>query len=198
MDPFPRWRREGGWWRRTGGRPAARGGAAQAAAGERRRPDARGGASAGRAPREDPAVPVPVTVDRIRAFCEARGYTYFTDNEGDVGGIWRGRLFFFFLLGDDAEVLQVRGHWHREFAIERLPEVLEVCNTWHAEKIWPVVYARVRDNGRVTVTAEVTTDVSCGATDAQLELMLQCGLGTGTVFFDHLDQVYPDPAGRAP
>lgn len=156
--------------------------------------DAAGGP--GSAP--DPAVPARVTVDRIRAFCEAREYTYFTDNDGDVGGIWRGRLFFFFLLGDDEEVLQVRGHWNREFAIERLPEVLELCNAWHSEKIWPVGYARVRDNGRVTVTAEVTTDVSRGATDAQLELLLQCGLGTGTVFFDHLDEAYPDPAGQAP
>lgn len=153
---------------------------------------------AGQSSTPDPAVPAPVSVDRIRAFCEARDYTYFTDSEGDVGGIWRGRLFFFFLLGDDQEVLQVRGHWNREFAIERLPEVLELCNAWHTEKIWPVGYARVRDNGRVTVTAEVTADVSCGATDAQLELLLQCGLGTGTVFFDHLDEMYPDPAGRAP
>jgi hypothetical protein len=139
-----------------------------------------------------------VTVDRIRAWCADRGYTYFTDNEGDIGGIWRGRLFFFFLLGDDDDVLQVRGQWNRELAIERLPEVLEIANSWHVDKIWPSAYARVRDNGRVNVTTEVTTDVSCGATDAQLALMLQCGLGTGTIFFDHLDEAYPDPAGSPP
>ena len=120
------------------------------------------------------------------------------DSEGDLGGLWRGRMFFFFLLGPDREVLQVRGHWNREFAIERLPEALELCNAWHVERIWPTCYARVRDNGRVHVSSEVTADVAHGATDAQLDLLLQCGLGTATVFFDELDRAYPDPAGLAP
>ncbi len=173
----------------------------------RRENDAPGRPTEGRekAPRRGPEpanvppdVPTPVTSERITRWCEDHGYTYFVDRDGDVGGIWRGRVFFFFLLGDDDEVLQVRGYWNREFAIERLPEVLEICNAWHVDKIWPSAYARVRDNGRVHVTAEVTTDVSCGATDDQLELMLQCGLGTGSVFFDHLDGQYPDPAAQAP
>jgi hypothetical protein len=153
-------------------------------------------------PPGDPApgddVPTPVTVDRVKAWCERRGYTYFVDSDGDLGGLWRGRLFYFFLLGPSHDLIQVRGHWNREFAIERLPEVLELCNTWHVERIWPTCYARVRDNGMVTVTSEVTADVGPGVTDAQLDLLLQCGIGTSTVFFDELDRTYRDPAGMAP
>ena len=158
-----------------------------------------GRATPGAEPSDQAAtVPTPVTLDRLRRWCEGRGYTYFIDSEGDLGGLWRGRMFFFFLLGPDREVLQVRGHWNRELAIERLPEALELCNTWHVERIWPTCYARVRDNGRVHVSSEVTADVAHGATDAQLDLLLQCGLGTATVFFDELDNAYPDPAGLAP
>jgi hypothetical protein len=163
----------------------------------RRPPDPPGNLPGNPAP-GDPAVPTPVTVDRVKAWCRRRGYTYFVDSEGDLGGLWRGRLFYFFLLGPSSDLIQVRGHWNREFAIERLPEVLELCNTWHVERIWPTCYARVRDNGMVTVTAEVTADVGPGATDDQLDLLLQCGIGTSTVFFDELDRTYRDPAGAAP
>ena len=197
MDLFGWLRHRGGGDERPGTRPSGvpDGGSPRPARPATPTSDRADGSASGDA---DPAVPRPVSADRIRDFCERHGYAYFTDSQGDVGGIWRGRLFFFFLLGEGEEVLQIRGHWNREFAIERLGEVLDLCNSWHVEKIWPVTYARVRDNGRVTVTAEVTTDVSCGATDDQLELMLQCGLGTSTVFFDAVDAAYPDPAGRAP
>ena len=89
----------------------------------------------------------------------------------------------------------MRGQWHREVAIERLEEVLDVCNEWNADRIWPKAYVRVRDNGLVHVVSEVATDLEHGATDAQLSQMLFCGLSTGSMFFDALDERYPDPAG---
>ena len=144
------------------------------------------------------AVPTPVTPARIAAWFERNDFSYFIDNDGDLGGLWRGRLFYFFLFGDDAEILQVRGQWHREVAIERLEEVLDACNEWNADRIWPKAYVRVRDNGRVHVVSEVATDLEHGATDSQLSQVLFCGLSTGSMFFDALDERYPDPAGAAP
>jgi hypothetical protein len=35
-------------------------------------------------------------------------------------------------------------------------------------------------------------------TDDQLDQLLQCGLSTGSMFFDSLDEYYPDPARLAP
>ena len=146
----------------------------------------------------DDGVPRPLTAQRLRTWFTRHGYTYFVDDDGDVGGLWRGRLFYFFLFGDHQEILQVRGQWNREFAIERLPEVLDVCNEWNAEKIWPKAYVRVRDDGMVHATCEVATDLEHGVTDAQLGQLLHCGLSTSSVFFDLLDEMYPDPASRAP
>ena len=143
-------------------------------------------------------VPSPLTIARIVAWFEANQFSYFVDNDGDVGGLWRGRLFYFFLFGDQSEILQVRGQWNREVAIERLEEVLEACNEWNADRIWPKAYVRVRDNGMVHVIAEVATDLEHGVTDDQLNQLLFCGLSTGSMFFDSIDELYPDPAAMAP
>lgn len=158
------------------------------------------GGPARQAPVQRPGhpVPTPLTTQRLTRWFARHGYTYFVDVDGDVGGVWRGRLFYFFLFGEREEILQVRGQWNREFAIERLTEVLEVCNEWNAEKIWPKAYVRVRDDGMVHATCEVATDLEHGVTDEQLGQLLHCGLSTASHFFDTLDQLYPDPAAAAP
>jgi hypothetical protein len=143
-------------------------------------------------------VPATVTPGRIASWMNENGFSYFVDNDGDIGGLWRGRMFYFFLFGEKAEILQVRGQWHREVAIERMGEILDICNEWNTERIWPKTYVRVRDNGRVHVITEVATDFEHGATDTQLHQTLLCGLSTGSMFFDALDERYPDAVGTAP
>ncbi len=161
----------------------------------------RGGGAPEGPPRTVPQHPdslAPVSAQRIMAWLADHHFSYFVDDEGDVGALWRGRPFSFFLFGDHQEIFQVRGQWNREVAIERLEEVLERCNEWNADRIWPKTYVRVRDNGRIHVVTEVSTDLEPGVTDAQLGQLLQCGLSTAMVFMDSLDEAYPDPVGRAP
>lgn len=143
-------------------------------------------------------VPAPLAMARVVEWITDNGYNYFVDSDGDIGGLWHGRLFYFLLFGPQDEILQVRGQWNRDVAIERLEEVLELCNEWNADRIWPKTYTRVRDNGMVQVFTEVTVDLEHGASDVQLDQLLQCGLGTGSMFFDALDEHYPDPARSAP
>lgn len=137
--------------------------------------------------------PTKVTHERLKAWLEDAGFAYFTDSDGDLGGIWHNRIFYLLALGANAEVLQVRGQWHREARLDHLSAILEVCNTWNGERIWPKSYARVRDDGTVVACTDLTIDVEHGATDAQLDLLLRCGLATGTAFFDRLDEEFPDP-----
>lgn len=142
--------------------------------------------------------PTPLSAERVVQWLERNDFHYFVDNDGDLGGLWRGRLFYFFLFGDHAEILQVRGQWHREITIERLEEVLDACTEWNADRIWPKAYVRVRDNGMVHVVAEVSTDLEHGVTDEQLSQLLFCGLSTASSFVDAIDELYPDPAAVAP
>jgi hypothetical protein len=146
----------------------------------------------------DRRVPAPLALDRVVEWITDCGYSYFVDSDGDVGGLWHGRLFYFLLFGKNDEILQVRGQWNRDLAIERLEEVLEFCNEWNADRIWPKTYTRVRDNGMIQVFTEMTVDLEHGVTDDQLDQLLQCGLSTGSMFFDALDEYYPDPARQAP
>ncbi|WP_265523301.1 YbjN domain-containing protein [Oerskovia flava] len=143
-------------------------------------------------------VPTPLATSRVIEWITDSGYNYFVDSDGDVGGLWHGRLFYFLLFGPREEILQVRGQWNRDITIERLEEVLELCNEWNADRIWPKTYTRVRDNGMVQVFTEVTVDLEHGVSDDQLDQLLQCGLSTGSMFFDALDEQYPDPARSAP
>lgn len=140
----------------------------------------------------------PLTRDRVVEWLGENGFSYFVDSEGDVGGLWHGWLFYFLMVGESSEVLQVRGQWHRDLTIERLEEILELCNEWNAERIWPKTYVRVRDNGAVLVYTEVTVDLEHGVTEDQLDQLLQCGLTTGSMFFEHLDEKFPDPLRSAP
>ncbi len=147
----------------------------------------------------DPAVvPVPLSNERITDWLERSGFSWFTDSDGDVGGLWHGRLFYFLVLGDQDEVLQVRGQWQRDATIERLGELLEALNEWNADHIWPKAYTRVRDDGTVIVCGETTVDVETGLTDDQLAQNLQCGLATASMLFDALDERFPDPLKVAP
>ncbi|WP_246857549.1 YbjN domain-containing protein [Oerskovia sp. KBS0722] len=147
---------------------------------------------------EHDKIPTPLHRARVLEWIADAGYSYFLDAEGDVGGLWHGRLFYFLLFGSHHEILQVRGQWNRDITIERLEEILEFCNEWNADRIWPKAYTRVRDNGMVHVFTEVTVDLEHGVNDDQLDQLLQCGLSTGSMFFDALDEFYPDPARSAP
>jgi Putative bacterial sensory transduction regulator len=149
--------------------------------------------SGGNAAGETAERPTPLTRERVTSWLDDCGFAYFIDSDGDVGGLWHGWLFYFLVLGERGEVLQVRGQWHRDLTIERLEEILEICNDWNADRIWPKTYVRVRDDGTVVVCADVTVDLEHGATDDQLDQLLQCGLTTGSMFFEHLDETFPDP-----
>ena len=59
----------------------------------------------------------PLSRDRITACLEARGFNFGIDDDGDVGGVWDGHLFYFFVLGQSGEYLQSRGRWNRVLGV---------------------------------------------------------------------------------
>jgi len=61
----------------------------------------------------------PLTRDRIATYLLSRGYRFLLDDDGDLTGTWDGSRFWFLLLGERAEILQVRGRWHRTLPTTR-------------------------------------------------------------------------------
>lgn len=134
--------------------------------------------------------PAPLTESRVSAFLNARGYRFTTDEDGDLTGTWDGHRFWFLLLGDDEEVIQVRGRWSRSLPLEQRAAAILALNDWNRERIWPKAYLR-EEGGSLSVYSEVSADLEPGVTDAQLDQILACGLGTGVQLFAGLDALLP-------
>jgi len=153
-------------------------------------------------PKSSPAIPplehtTPLTRDRIAAYLAGRGYRYLIDEDGDLTGMWEGSRFWFLLLGEHHEILQIRGRWHRTLPVKQRPSVLLAANDWNRERIWPKVYVREEDD-ELALYSEVSVDLEHGATTSQLGQLLACGLGTGVQMFTALDGLLPDASPGAP
>ncbi len=148
-----------------------------------------GRASSGSAPvgRERPT---PLTRERVDACLESRGYHYRIDDDGDLTGVWNDNRFWFLLLGEQHEILQVRGRWHRQLPVDRRRALSLTLNDWNRERIWPKVYLR-EEEGELAIYSEVSTDLEHGVTDDQLDQLVSCGLGTGVQVFSSMESLLP-------
>ncbi|WP_281859393.1 YbjN domain-containing protein [Salana multivorans] len=144
----------------------------------------------------DATRPRAVTHERLVAAMRRHGYHYLVDERGDLCGLWGYRFFSFHLVR--GAILQVRARWTRQGDIERLWELLAICEGWNRRNPYPKCYVRVLDDGRVHVLTETAVPVAAGLTDAQLDHHLQVGLAAGTAVFDDLDRRYPDPVASGP
>nr|WP_277212876.1 YbjN domain-containing protein [Isoptericola croceus] len=129
-----------------------------------------------------PALPTPVSLARVGNDLARRGYRFRTDDDGDITGTWDGNRFWFLLLGEEEEILQVRGRWAGTVPDSARAAVLQACNDWNRERIWPKVYTRPENAGLALYT-EVSVDLEHGATDTQLAETVSCGLVTASQFF---------------
>ncbi|MBO9554107.1 YbjN domain-containing protein [Cellulomonas sp.] len=132
----------------------------------------------------------PFVMSRVGARLDEHGDAYHVDDEGNLIGQWDAHLFRFFSLGNDGEVLQIRGRWARELPRSEFGAVLFAANGWADNVIWPKIYVRVEDD-IVRVYTEHSVDYTHGVTDAQLDLHIRCGLGASLGFFQALDEQYP-------
>jgi hypothetical protein len=146
---------------------------------------------------ERPAAPVvrqrprPLDIGRVEGYLVGQGYYVMRDEDGDLTGSWDGDRFWFLLLGEQQEILQVRGRWHRVLPLARRSSALLAVNDWNRERIWPKAYLRTEDD-EIAMYAEVSFDLEHGVTDDQLAQLVACGLGTGVQFFAALSGLVPD------
>ncbi|GAB2460129.1 YbjN domain-containing protein [Xylanimonas ulmi] len=156
----------------------------------------RAGRSPGASRPADPVTdqrPEPLTSQRVGDDLTRRGYRFRIDSDGDVTGTWDGNRFWFLLLGDHEEILQIRGRWSGAAPRPTRLAVLQAVNDWNRERIWPKVYAREEGDG-LALYAEVSVDFEHGATDDQLAATITCGLATASQFFGSLAALAPPDA----
>ncbi|WP_423465162.1 YbjN domain-containing protein [Promicromonospora sp. MS192] len=136
--------------------------------------------------------PRPLTTQRVGDDLSRRGYRFRIDDDGDVTGTWDGNRFWFLLLGEHDEILQVRGRWAGALPPAARLAVLQAANDWNRERIWPKVYTR-EEGGGLALYAEVSVDFEHGATEEQLAQTVSCGLVTASQFFSTVASLAPPP-----
>lgn len=140
-------------------------------------------------------VPTPITRDRVEAALKERDFKYFLDSDGDLGGDWDDHRFYFLFFGPEKEVFQTRGFYTRPLGIEARPTVLSVLDDFHREKLFPKLYTRI-ENDKLQVFAEHSYDYENGATDAQINMHLTCGISTTLEAFRMLDETLFGASGN--
>lgn len=144
-------------------------------------------------PRPALDLPAPLTAERVARQLTDRQFNFVLDEDGDISGSWDGNRFWFLLLGDEREALQVRGRWHRTLPLARRASTIVAANDWNRERIWPKVYVRT-EGEELALYCEIAADLEHGVTDAQLAQLLACGLGTGLQVFSTMDKALPEPS----
>ncbi|MEK8224974.1 YbjN domain-containing protein [Oerskovia sp. M15] len=109
----------------------------------------------------DAEVPTALSTRRVGDYLTRRGYHFRIDDDGDITGTWDGNRFWFLLLGDNQEILQVRGRWSTTVPATSRLAVLQAINDWNRERIWPKVYLREESLG-LALYAEVSVDLEQG------------------------------------
>lgn len=115
-----------------------------------------------------PEVPTPLSRDRLVALCQQRGWNYFIDNQGDLGGHWVDARYYFLVRGSQDEILVIHGIWNRMLPFESLATVRSAILFWHRDRLWPTLTHHIHDDGTIEVGSDVAIDLEHGATDAQL------------------------------
>jgi len=134
----------------------------------------------------------PLTKNRIKEALEREGWSYNVDADGDIGGGWEYGSFYFLVTGKNDELLGVRGYWRGRLESGDLQRALEICNTWNTEKLWPKTYVMRDDEGVVRLYTEHNVDYEHGLTDEQLTLHLVCAINTSMMFFEHVNETFPE------
>jgi hypothetical protein len=126
----------------------------------------------------------PLTHEMITAALDQRGFTHFVDADGDIAGNFQGNLIYFFRIGDQQEMLQIRAMVQHVFGMDDVARLHEFCNSWNHDRLWPKAYVHVSDDGTVNVIGEVLADWERGVTAEQLDQVVICGVATGCQLAD--------------
>ena len=130
--------------------------------------------------------------EMIKSVLDARGFTYMVDADNDVVGNFQGNLVYFFQIGENGEMLQVRAMVQHVFGMADVVRLYEFCNAWNHDRLWPKAYVHVQDDGVVNIIGEVLADWEKGVTPEQLDQVIICGIATGCQLADAVAELRQD------
>lgn len=140
-----------------------------------------------------PEYPTPITMDRIKQIFANNEWVYDLLDETTIQTGFDGYLFRV-KFDEESEYVHVAGY-NKELLSENLFDIVSGhIQEWHRTKLFPKAYlmAGQSDDGE-TEGMQVVTEHSgayrtTGATDEQLNILLNCAIPTALNFFKELQQ----------
>jgi hypothetical protein len=124
----------------------------------------------------------PLSHDLIAEALSAEGWSYTTDDEGDLFGVWDDTPVFFRAV--NGSILQITSFTRVDMASTQPVQLYEFCNGWNQDRLWPKAYVHIDDPEQggdrtgAAVYGEATTHLPEGVTLDQLRQLLRCGVAT--------------------
>lgn len=139
------------------------------------------------------AAPAALSSARVQAGLTDLEWRFQVDEDGDIHGGWDEGFFYFLLIGEDHDTLNVRGQWYKRLPVERLAEASAFTEEWNRSRIWPKVYPLVHEpSGTLGIVGEQIVCYAEGVTDEQLKLHLGHAVAFGNQLFEELEKTFPD------
>ena len=137
--------------------------------------------------------PSPLTLERVAQELRRCDYNFDETDDGELVGLWDGNPFWFRILGDESQILQVRGAWREPVDAVSKMDLLQMVNDWNRDFLWPKAYAWPAENGTGLIVEHSIT-LAHGVTDLQIAVFVDLALGTGTSFFSKVAEKLPGGA----
>ncbi|BCL16318.1 type III secretion system chaperone family protein [Micromonospora sagamiensis] len=143
-------------------------------------------AGSGPEPADDvpPDEPAPLTVAVIVSAVERRGDRCAVEPGGTVVGRWGEAVIRFERVGTRAEILHARVVATRRLPVGRRAEAYEFVNAWNRDRLLPKAYVHEVAGGELVLAGDVTTDLAHGVAPAQVEVLVEAVVRTGTAYAD--------------
>jgi hypothetical protein len=137
---------------------------------------------------EDALTIGPLASARIEDEFKRNDVKYAVCNDGTITANWDHNQFFFFIAGEQNEILTVRGDWHNRLDLGQRSRLLELLDEWHRDTRWPKGFSHVDDAGHLWVSSELSVDWEHGLTNGQLHQTVICAVSTSLSLFEFLDE----------
>ncbi len=134
----------------------------------------------------------PLSKEAVEAEFRSQSLRWSRDSDDDLHLFVNGSHFYVLLLGSEEDVLHVRGSWQRSLPSQLATDAAQFCLEWNRDKVFPKLYTRVDDTGRVRLMGEVSTDLTAGVAPVQLHYLVNYAFSTTLQAFGEADEHFPD------
>lgn len=134
-----------------------------------------------------------LTVQRLGAALDELGIKYGTLESGALQIAFGTGVFVASCIGEQQQILTIRGRWRGEPTIGEYEKVAELCNRWNNSNPWPRTFAE-KTGAVVSLYADHCADYEHGVSLAQVKQDFISVFSFTNRFFEQIGEQLPAAA----